>query len=272
MSQFPKYFKEMLEEKPIEACSLKLYPIRMKSYREWMLCKPVLLLRLGTLPADYAQLPYISALYAMDYDAAVLGKPAGYMAQWLILLCLALNISVEETLRTARLEHFPDNPRKFSKIILRQGGTLVQLQAKQCAQLRKILALQNGESLPDEAENPELLQAREVLASTGAPSLEYNLFALMDSVAYQSGIRMRQLLDWTVWEFETRAKSIQRSKQFTVNGICEGYGAKWKNGNPYPSWCYDRERGKADGFLPETAILNKLGQVGHIQEQKGRSI
>lgn len=262
MSQFPKYFKEQLNGQPVEVCSLQLFPLKMGDYMVWTSCKPVLTLRLGTLPAAYAVLPYASALYAMDMD----GPKNAWTAKFLTLICKAANIPLDTA--HVRVTADPQNPKKLQAFQFLQAAKWVTLTPTDCAKVRQAIAQQNGETIPDEADNPELLEAAEFLRSKGVPALDWDVFSMMDAVACCSHIRIAQLLDWTIWEFETRAKSIQRIMGYQLSYLAESQGNKFKSGNPYPSWCFDRASSYADVFVPENAILSKLGQVGHIK-QKG---
>ena len=77
------------------------------------------------------------------------------------------------------------------------------------------------------------------------------------SVAYQSGIRERDINEWTVREFENRRKAIQRDKRYQMYGTAELSGmVSFKKGNPAPCWEFDI---KADecGTMP----LSEIGKV-----------
>ena len=124
--------------------------------------------------------------------------------------------------------------------------------------IRPLIAEQNGLKLPDESENAELVKDAELLAKADNDiSLDINTDDLIASVAYQSGIRERDINEWTVREFENRRKAIQRDKRYQMYGTAELSGmVSFKKGNPAPCWEFDI---KADecGTMP----LSEIGKV-----------
>ena len=107
---------------------------------------------------------------------------------------------------------------------------------------RQIIAEQNGLELPDEAENIALVQDNEKLKELNnkGKSLNVNLDDLIASVAYQSKVSEKEIMTWTVREFENRKKAIDRDKRFMLCGQAEMSGmVSFKSGNPAPSWQFD---------------------------------
>ncbi|MEG1757792.1 MAG: hypothetical protein RR235_04960 [Oscillospiraceae bacterium] len=320
------------ESKAKEIYGLKLYPLTMRRYDIWESAGSALLLRLSTLPASLAVLPYISAVFALDRQSAADGAPLGLLNKLFTLLCLAMRLPLERmedffrfavdsgdhsVLRSVAiygteetelnvdciepdclLLPFPALPPESGAAALCViGGESYEVDEKtnivkgfpaqlgwsylvsfrrisekpaailkpqQFDELREIIARQNGAELPDEAENPELIQAQELLSEKG--TLDQNITDLMDSVAYASGLRFNQLLDWTICEFKHRLNTIQRDKQFLVCAIGSITGkATWKNGNPYPSWCFDRADADSMHFVSEKEMLSRMEQVSDIK-------
>lgn len=135
----------------------------------------------------------------------------------------------------------------------------VTLRPMEFSQVRSAMAELNGLDLPDEAENTELLEARRKKAEISTAKLKGSPEALLDAVALLSGARMEDLKSWTVKEFERRRETVDRVLRFLVCGIGETCGSKWENGNPHPSWCFDRAEGMLSGFTPVSQVLGKLG-------------
>ena len=260
------HMSELINGEPIEVHSLKLYPITMDCYGTFRACRPALLLRLGTLPAVYAVQPYISALFALDMDSiAKTGKPNGGLAQIMTLLCLAMRLPAQYATELIRFWTDPKRPERLTKIQINQGGMTVALTPQQFGAVRETIALQNGEKLPDEAENPELVEALEQKNRIQGPDLDYDFMSLITSVAYKSRIRPQEIMEWTIFEFEQRRKAIDRDAEYLRCAILEANGATWKKGNPVPSWCYDRARGLTDGFVSEAEMLQKFSAVGEVR-------
>ena len=260
------HMSELLKDEPIEVCSLTLYPITMENYQIFRACRPALLLRLGTLPAVYAVKPYISALYALEMDSINnSGSAIGLLRQMMTLACLAMRLPVEYAGELIRFLVDKDDPSKLMKISIKQGDVMVQLTPGQFNKIRETIAIQNGEELPDEAENPELVEALNEKARQASPQLDENEFDLIASVAYKSGVRAKDVLSWTIREFEYRKRAIDRDISHLISGIVEANGMKYKNGNPAPSWCYDRQKSLLGAFRSEDDLLRELGKVGDIR-------
>lgn len=150
----------------------------------------------------------------------------------------------------------------------------VVLKPNQINDIRQAIADLNGEELPDESENPELIEARRKKREISAEKLDYNFVQLLDAVAYNSGgIRRAELADWTIAEFEMRQRTIDINKRFLLCAVCEANGGSWKNGNPYPSWCFEKSEDMYGAFDPVGDLLGKAGYTeewleGQIQAQK----
>jgi hypothetical protein len=115
-----------------------------------------------------------------------------------------------------------------------------EITPQQFATLRKIIAWAQGDDLPDESLNDDLLEAEHELNARSSARLNYDLTDLKASVALACGARIRDVDKWSILEFEEMRKAIDRSKKHLLCAIAGAQGAKWEGGNPYPSWCYDR--------------------------------
>lgn len=230
---------------PIPFRGLQLYPIEMSHYDQFLACKDALLLRLGTLPVKYLSMDYFSALFAFEVDTVrESGKSPGLFYKMITLLLLSLRIegSAEEFCRGFHYELVDGEPR-ISKIDVTQENHTESITPFEfSSQLRPLIAHVNGLELPDESENLDLVIANEQKKSLNAPSYRLNATtdALIASVAYLSGCRERDVMGWTVREFEQRKSAIDREKKYMLYGQAEMSGmVTFKKGNPAPSWCYD---------------------------------
>lgn len=222
-------------DEPTEVNGIPLYPIRMERYMEWLDCKRALTVRQKTLPAAYAILPYLSALYAMDFDTK---GATGFMAQTVRLLAMATQQPVE----TFEIRCDSADMRKLTAIVCQSPALTFRIEPSQFAKFRIALAQQNGADLPDEAQNPELVEAENDIAEQNNVPLKADVNDLLASVAYQCHVRLRDIAEWSIREFEAMRRAIDRDKRFALCAQAEAAGAKYKSGNPCPSWCFDRER------------------------------
>lgn len=310
---------------------LCLRPVTMRHYAEWLDAKPALTLRLSTLPPRFAVLPYASAMFKLEAEAALTGQPAGLLSRFVTLLCLSLGIAKQEAGNAVRFHVDKSDltalrgisifvPAERTERVYCDGNGTFRLSCRALARdgdpaarcrvegidgeraefpvegdgqtvqagfflgdavdatylcfpdeptaalrpldvtaLRQAIAELNGEDLPDESENPELIDALRQKQELNAGRLQPDLRGLLDAVAMLSGKRTAELADWTVCEFERRRHTQDRLLRFLLCGTGEMQGAKWKNGNPYPSWCFDRVEGQYGGFTPVSDVLSTLG-------------
>lgn len=223
------------DEQPIEVNGIPLHPIRMERYMEWLDCKRALTVRQKTLPAAYAIMPYLSALYAMDFDTK---GATGFMAQIARLLAMATQQPVE----TFEIRCDSEDTRKLTAIVCQSQALTFRIEPIQFAKFRMAIARQNGAELPDEAQNPELVEAENDIAEQNSVPLKMDINDMLASVAYQCHVRASEMAQWSIREFEAMRRAIDRDKRFAICAQAEAAGGKYKGGNPCPSWCFDRER------------------------------
>ena len=135
-----------------------------------------------------------------------------------------------------------DNPRKLTALEVTQGEVSVEITPQNFVQLREILAAQNEVELPDETLNAELVQAERDLATKSSLNLVPDSEALIYSVSVKTQIPVEDIFQWTVRRFVLTERAIDRITGHLVAALSEAAGAKYKNGNPWPSWKYDRDK------------------------------
>lgn len=233
---------------PIPWNGLTLYPILVEDYDKFSIAKTGITAQQQTLPGKYVVMRYLEALFALDYDVRAAGGPeGGLFSRVLLLLTLSLRLKVEKG--ADGREYIPigiqtamDNPRKLIALKVRQGEAQAEITPKNFGELREILAAQNEVELPDETANPELVQAERDLAAQGSINLIPDSEALIYSVSVKTHIPVKNLLKWTIREFVLMERAIDRTTGHFIAALTEAAGAKYKNGNPFPSWKYDREK------------------------------
>lgn len=235
--------------KPIMWNGLTLYPILVSDYLQFSDAKMGLMVAQQTLPVKYVCMRFLEALYAMDYDARMNGEQErGLFLRLLIFLRLAMRLPIKKSedgkeyvemyIATSR-----DEPRKLASIKVKQGDVNAEITPKNFGQLRTILAAQNGIELPDETDNPELIQAEKDIAAHNAPNLKPDFEALLYSAAVKTGAQPEDIYDWTVRRFALTEEAITRTTGHLIAALTEANGGKYKEGNPFPSWKYDRNEG-----------------------------
>lgn len=249
------------EGKPIEWNGLVLFPILMRDYQKFLIAQMGLTAQQQTLPGKYVVMPYLEALYALDYDVRANGGPAaGLFSRVLLFLTLSLRLEAER--QEDGMEYLPvgiqtqmADPRKLVALKVRQGEAEADITPQNFGQLREILAAQNEIELPDETLNAELVQAERDLAAKNSLNLVPDSEALIYSVSVKTGRPVEEILDWTVRQFVLTERAIDRTTGHLVAALSEAAGAKYKNGNPWPSWKYDRD--KHSGALISLAELTQ---------------
>lgn len=230
---------------PITESELTFYPITMDYYDVFIQCKNSLILRQASLPVRYLSMDYLSALFTLEIDELKSGKePSQVFLKVMTMLHLSLRIglNVEELYKNIEVSIEKDKIR-LKHILIKQNEKIVKFTPLDFStRFRQIIAEQNGLELPDEAENIALVQDNEKLKelTNKGKSLNVNLDDLIASVAYQSKVSEKEIMTWTVREFENRKKAIDRDKRFMLCGQAEMSGmVSFKNGNPAPSWQFD---------------------------------
>ena len=236
---------------PIRFKTLYLYPLTVKDYELLWSCESALTIRMATLPVTYAIMRYPEALFAIAIDGkdvVVNGDVVARANDWLrflMLICASLRIPLEQMRNAIGFNVDKNDKRRLAFVTVKQfmetEENLEALDVSDLLELREIIAKLNGRKLPDESENAELAQADVDIRSQSGIRLDINLDSLLASVARDQRIRIKDLLPWTIYEFELIRSAIERERRFTVNGIGENSGmVKFPKGNPFPSIFFDK--------------------------------
>ena len=236
---------------PIRFKTLYLYPLTVKDYELLWSCESALTIRMATLPVTYAIMRYPEALFAIAVDGkdvVVNGEVVARANDWLrflMLLCASLRIPLEQMRNAIGFNVDKNDKRRLAFVTVKQfmetEENLEALDVSDLLELREIIAKLNGRKLPDESENAELAQADVDIRSQSGIRLDINLDSLLASVARDQRIRIKDLLPWTIYEFELIRSAIERERRFTVYGIGENSGmVKFPKGNPFPSIFFDK--------------------------------
>lgn len=239
---------------PIRECGFDLYPITMDHYEDFVQCKDALVLRLSSLPVRYVSLDYLSAIFALELDALANGNDpnlstGGLFFRLMRLFGLSLRIEMTaELLNDCVFYRAQDGNISIEYMEFTQPGAdgnpnTAKITPFQFSSIiRPLIAAQNQIVLPDESENADLVDAYEKkrqIEQRGV-ALKTDLDDLVSSVAYHSGVSDAEIMDWNVRDFENRRRAIERDKRYMLYAQAEMGGmVTFKNGNPFPSWCFD---------------------------------
>lgn len=246
--------EKLMRGEPIKAtCGAVLYPIKMRHYAEWSACKAALLIRQTTLPVQYAVKPYLSAVYAIDADS---GFSLGLVQSLRMLISMATLRPLEDVSILVPVS----SPNEIAAFSYQTENGEIRITPKDFPEIRRMIAEQNDEELPDESENPELVQAERDIAELHAPKLDYNLETMLESVSYVARVPVDELFEMTIRRFMRLRKAIDRDKMFTIYTQASLSGlVKFKEGNPVPSWCFDKKPDNGRGVESLAAFAARTG-------------
>ena len=266
--------ESIIKGEAIRECGLDFFPITMEHYEDFIQCKEALVVRQSTLPVKYVSMDYLSAIFAMEVDAMREGNGSGgggMFAKLMHLLGLSLRIDMNNEMLNDNIYYLNTGDRiVIERMVFTQTDAdgeerTAELTPFQFStQVRPLIALQNRIELPDETENVDLVSAYESkknLESGGVP-VNPDIEDLKSTVAYLSGITDKELLSWTIRDFENRRRTIDRVEKHRSYRQAElGGMVSFKNGNPYPSLFFD----PVDDSFGTTSMIDfgkKLGDMG----------
>lgn len=262
---------------PIEVLGLQFFPITMADYEEFLECKVVLATRLTSLAKqsiDYLSMPFLSALWAYDYDLTMRQIKPILFERVIKLLYLSLRLEYDREKAFGSMFVERENPRKLSFIEVEQtDGKPVKISPAEFTTIvRPLIAEQNGIDLPNESYDDELVEEEQYITQEQSSKVKFDMETLIASVANASRLRECDIDEWTVKEFERRRQAIDRDKYFMLYTQAEMSGmVKFKKGNPYPSWCLDKEQGLSPALKTASELKSNFAAVGDIEQAVGRA-
>lgn len=239
---------------------LVYHPITVEHLDKWQALKPVLCLRQGTLPAIYACMTYLECVWALDYNSKT-NAGNGFDGIWnalLSILFLSLRLSDNDEIQAVGQSVAPQT---LTSIRIIKDGQTHEITPLEFIRVRQLIAEQNGAELPDEADNPDLIEAADVTQNANSVSLKYSEADYITSVASAKGLRRKDIFDWPIKELEDEARALRRKFGYFLASIAESQGAKFKDGNPYPTWMFDRAKDELAGLVS----MDQLQAEHHAQ-------
>ena len=252
--------------KPIETEGLTLYPMKVNDYEDYMIARQAIGFMNQSLPIEHMSMPLLSAFYKIDYDHAMNGEPpTGLFASAMLGLALALRLnqngeSFGETMKKMWvLTDKQDQGVLKGVVCLIDGVEEKVITPIQYARLRVVIAAQNGITIRDELDNPELVQAEADLAEAKMPKLDYDPDQLVKAAAALTGKDEDEIYEWPILKLLSRLNSFKRIIDYMVCSSSEAQGTKWTGGNPTPHPWFEKKKEGSDALI---AMGNFMGGAG----------
>lgn len=236
-------FEALFQDKPEEWNGLLVHPVRMRDYPMFLAARESITAMQQTFPYPYSTMRYLEALYGMEH----------LFSRLALLLALVFGFSTQNAL--------PIYPRtrgdRLEGLLVAQGERKGEITPRNFGELRALIARQNGIELPDETENAELVEAQRELSRREAVPLKADVESLVYAVAIQARADPLEVLGWTVRRFQATERALDRWVGHQTASAALAAGGKFKGGNPYPSWKYDREE-RRNAMEPLSALSGRL--------------
>lgn len=241
MSELPLTIKRSIRRyEPIQTDGLTLYPVLVKEYELFLMARPALEVMQQSLPVALMRVPLLSALYQMDYEAALERKaPTGLFSRALLILALSLRLGegqdAAERIGQFRLAADPKEPTTLLRLIFTDAdGNEKEIRPVQYQTLRQIIAAQNGVTLESDLANPDIVKAKKNLSGANAVPLNATVDDMIAGVSALSGAEEAEIEEWPILKLDTRMTAYRRLIDYIICGIGEVNGTTWKGGNPTP--------------------------------------
>ena len=248
--------REIRQYKPVTVGSLTLYPIKVKDFDSFQLARVSLEALQQSFPVALMSVPFLEAVYRLDYEAAVKGEPVtGLFSSTLLGLALALRLGEGQDVDT-RLKQFtvrvdPKKPERIKSVsALLNCEQYIEITPVQYAKMRPIIAAQNGVKQYSEEANPDIVKADRDSASQGIQLIggveeEIEFVSLLNNTD--------DIEDWAILKLHNKANAMKHVLDYVICGINEGAGCSWKGGNPYPHPFLERQ----EDFLTSMKVLEQ---------------
>ncbi len=276
MYDLPKKTVQCIERfEPVDMEGLRLWPIRVGEYDEFLMASPAIDFLQQSLPVALMSMPLLQAYYAIDVESVIDEQlPYGFLSRAMLFLALALRLGegMEPERRIGLLHPVPmpgDGKRLKALVFSPDGEELLQITPAAFQRLRPVLAAQNGiELLPDDT-NPVLAETEREVRRRNAPKLNSEVSALVASVAVFSGAEETDIYDWPILKLLNRQQALKRAMDYLICGIGESQGGKWKNGNPVPNPFFERVRESGGGVIALDEYMNGAAADAVERQQSG---
>lgn len=247
-----KYRRQIAEALPVDYNGLEFHPLTVRDYETYLLGKKPFELMLSSLgDPKLARLSWCACLAAIDLRFQQQTEQMGlYLVSVMRVMDAALRLGVADGSGSGDIVPCFTKDGQLTAISIQETGqTPIFLNMQQMDDVRQIIAAQNGYKIPDENWNPELVKAAQMNAEDSGKGIEYDRDTLICSVAAQYRCRPKEIYDWTIKEFMDVQEAIDRAMGYQIYTLAETAGwVTFKNGNPYPTWKFNRTADMPMGF------------------------
>ena len=254
MQGVDKYAKAVRENKEIEFDGFVFNPLTVSDYELYYAARPAFELLQSSLPIKLARMSWLPCLWEID-------KESGSKLIPLVLCVIGKALRLPETNGGYRIEEI-QNGGELKGFFFPDLALFMGIQ--QMDEVRQIIAAQNDYEIPNENQNPELVEAAQYNARLRSLALKADFEDHVYSVSANCGADYDEIWEWSMRKFLRTSAAVDRKLGFLLCGLTEAQGATYKHGNPYPSWKYDRDNDLPLGF--ETLASTEAGAKGLLPE------
>lgn len=229
--------------KPIVFDGLSFSPLKVEQIALYQAAKPSFELMQSSLPPKLATLSWCECLDALDRQGKEEGKETVFLTVVLIAIAVATGLPKvqEDGEETYPIKEVRTKDGKLLSFLFGNVNNPTIVSMSDMDEIRKIIAAQNLYEIPDESWNPDLVRARRHLAASSQRNIKYDIDALVHSVALNAHVNPSEIWDWTIRDFVLTQDAIDRTLNYQIFTTAEFSGLiKFKNGNPFPSWKFDK--------------------------------
>lgn len=265
--ELPMKYRRLVDRyKPIEVEGFTLYPYTVEHYEEYLVASQAVGYMQQKLPINLMSIPILSAFFKLDLEKAIVGEvPTGLYTSAIVSIVLALRLAKDgEDILEVCKGFVPitsqSDPTNLKALAFNDAeGQARTITPVQYAVMRPIIAAQNGIDIPDDLDNPELVQAEQDLAEKKAPKLKVQTNDLVLAAADMTGKDEEEIYGWAVLKLARKLAMHRRIMDYQICAISEGNGASWKSGNPVPHPFFERIKEGSDALISMDQFANGQG-------------
>lgn len=229
---------------PIVYKELTFNPMTVEQIALYQSAKQSFELMQSSLPPKLATLSWCECLDALDRQGRENGVQTVFLATVLVVIAVVTGLpkTMENGVETFPIKEIRSKDGQLLSFLFGRIDNPTILTMQDMDEIRKIIAAQNLYEIPDESWNPDLVRARRYLAANAQNNIKYDIDDLVYSVALNAHVKPSEIWDWSIRDFILTQGAIDRTLNYQIFTTAQNSGmVKFKNGNPYPSWKFDKE-------------------------------
>lgn len=251
MASINKYQLQAAGDAPVIFNDLEFHPMLVRDYTIYARAKRAMELMQSSLHPKYARYSWCECLWELDKECEKqTGQYGDFLVSVMLAVARALRLEATDGGVTLPLRPVFSQDGHLTALMIGEAyGNYTLLNMQQMNEVRLILAAQNGYDIPDESWNPDLVRAAQQNSERNSLALDTDFETLLYSVAVNAHCRAKDIYDWSIKEFHGMQSAIDRSYGHLIYTLAEASGnVTFKQGNPYPTWKFDRKSDMPTGF------------------------